>query len=56
MTRVQAREFDQFLLKFDTLTIEMEGSRKRVEKVVERMQHGSNNVKKTVGKVFDQKK
>jgi hypothetical protein len=42
MTRVQASEFDQFLLKFDTLTIEVIDSRKRVEKVIERMQ---NNVR-----------
>lgn len=41
MTRGQAQEFDQFLLKFDTLTIEMSDSRRRVEKVVERLQNKS---------------
>lgn len=43
MTRGQAREFDKFLLKFDTLTIEMSDSRKRVEKVVERLQSKKKN-------------
>ena len=40
MTRVQAREFDQFLLKFDTLTVKMGSYRKQVEKVLERMNNG----------------
>lgn len=51
MTRVQAREFDQFLLKFDTLTIKMGDSRKKVEKVVERLNgNESEKKKKPIGK------
>lgn len=46
MTRVQAREFDQVLLRFDTLTIEMSDSRKKVEKVVERMENGRKHIEK----------